>query len=180
MRGPEYRSAMPTRAIVLMLIMWNLFGTQNATALTTGADAPAVTALNQRGESVAFADLYAKGPVLVYFYPKADTPGCTAQACSLRDAFADLRGENLTILGVSRDSVEAQLRFHEKHKLPFDLIADTDGKVATAFGVPSLLGLPVTARQSFLIKDGKIAWVAPKAKTGDHAAEVQAAIDALP
>lgn len=178
-RGTDYRAAMPLRAIVLILAMWNLFGTQKAAALAPGDPAPAVSAPNQRGEIVAFAEVYAKGPTLVYFYPKADTPGCTAQACSLRDAFADLSGENLQILGVSRDSVESQRKFQEKYKLPFDLIADADGKVAAAFGVPSMLGLPVTARQSFLIKDGKIVWVAPKAKTGDHAAEVQAAIDAL-
>ncbi len=178
-RGTDYRAAMPLRAIVLILVMWNLFETQKADALVPGDAAPVVSAPNQRGETVSFAEVYAKGPTLVYFYPKADTPGCTAQACSLRDAFADLSGDNLQILGVSRDSVESQRKFQEKYKLPFDLIADADGKVAAAFGVPSMLGLPVSARQSFLVKDGLIVWVAPKAKTGDHAAEVQAAIDAL-
>jgi peroxiredoxin Q/BCP len=167
---------MPVRATVLMLAM--LF-TSRLHALDAGAPAPQVTAPDQDGRPVAFQDVYAKGTTLVYFYPKADTPGCTAQACSLRDSFATLQGENLQILGVSRDTPEAQKKFREKYQLPFTLIADKDGKVAEAFGVPGILGLPVSSRQSFLIKDGKIVWTSPKAKTKDHAAEVQAALDAL-
>ena len=150
-----------------------------AIALELGAPAPLVVAFDQDGAKVSFADVYAKGLTLVYFYPKADTPGCTAQACSLRDAFATLTGKNLQILGVSRDTSDSQKKFQEKYKLPFTLIADADGKVAEAFGVPRMLGLPLSSRQSFLIKDGKVVWVSLKAKTGEHAAEVQAAIDGL-
>jgi len=148
-------------------------------ALDIGAPAPQVTATDQNGKPVVFQDVYAKGTTLVYFYPKADTPGCTAQACSLRDAFATLKGDNLQILGVSRDTPEAQKKFQEKYQLPFPLIADQDGKVAAAFGVPGIMGMPVSSRQSFLIKDGKIVWSSPKAKTKEHAAEVQAALDSL-
>ena len=151
----------------------------NAKALEIGAPAPQVTAPDQDGAKINFLDVYAKGITLVYFYPKADTPGCTAQACSLRDAYVTLKGENLRVLGVSRDSPDAQKKFREKFKLPFTLISDTDGKVAEAFGVPSMMGLPLSSRQSFLIKGGKVVWMSPKAKTGEHAAEVQAAIDGL-
>jgi len=168
------------RATVLIITMFTFLGFgKKLVALEVGAPAPQITATDENSKPVALADVYAKGITLVYFYPKAETPGCTAQACSLRDAFASLSGEKLQVLGVSRDSVEAQKKFQEKYKLPFTLIADQDGKVAEAFGVPGMMGLPVSSRQSFLIKDGKIAWVAKKAKTGDHAAEVQAAIDAL-
>lgn len=160
--------------------MFNFLGFgHHANALDVGSPAPNVTAVDQNGAEVRFADVYAKGLTLVYFYPKADTPGCTAQACSLRDSFADLSGKNLHVLGVSRDTVEAQKRFEEKYKLPFPLIADKDGHVAEAFGVPSMLGLPVSSRQSFLVKDGKIAWISRSAKTKDHAAEVQEAIKSL-
>lgn len=149
-------------------------------ALEVGSPAPLVTAADHDGNPVAFAEVYAKGTTLVYFYPKADTPGCTAQACSLRDSFASLTGKNLQILGVSRDAPDAQKKFRDKYRLPFSLIADKDGKVAEAFGVGGVLGLPVSKRQSFLIRDGRIVWVSPQAKTGEHAAEVQEALDRLP
>jgi len=164
----------------MIMAMMTIFGTGGKVkALEPGSPAPQITAFDQDGKPVTFADVYARGITLVYFYPKADTPGCTAQACSLRDAFATLKGENLQILGVSRDSSDAQKKFREKYRLPFSLIADKDGKVAAAFGVPGMLGLPVSSRQSFLIKEGKVVWISPKAKTGEHAAEVQAAINGL-
>lgn len=148
-----------------------------AEPLPVGAEAPRISAVDQDGKPLDFAAVYAVGPTLVYFYPKADTPGCTAQACSLRDAFADLRGEGLQILGVSSDKPAAQKKFQEKYQLPFTLVADADGKVAEAFGVPTMLGF--AKRQSFLIKDGKVVWTALSAKTGEHAVEVQQAIDKL-
>ena len=174
----EYGLLMPVRATVLMLTMLSIFSPR-LTALEVGDPAPRITANDQSDQPVAFAAVYAKGLTLVYFYPKADTPGCTAQACSLRDSFASLSGGNLHILGVSRDTPQAQKKFQEKFSLPFPLIADADGKVAEAFGVGGIMGMPVSKRQSFLIKDGKIAWISRSAKTGEHAAEVQAAIDAL-
>jgi peroxiredoxin Q/BCP len=148
-----------------------------AQALSVGDDAPRVAALNQDGARVELAEVYAKGPTLVYFYPKADTPGCTAQACSLRDAFPDFTGGGVQIIGVSGDSVEGQKKFATKHNIPFTLLADTESEVAKAFGVPTLMGIP--KRQSFLVRDGKIAWIVEAAKTGDHAAEVQAALQQL-
>jgi len=146
----------------------------NAAPLQPGAKAPAVKANDDSGQEVDFTSVYDSGPTLVFFYPKADTPGCTAQACSLRDAFQDLDSKGLVILGVSRDQVENQKKFKEKFRLPFRLIADPDGHVAKAFGVPSVMGF--TARQSFLVVDGKIVWHTGKAKTGDHVTEVQEAL----
>jgi peroxiredoxin Q/BCP len=172
---------MRSRTAVVVLITMGLFSfISKVKALEVGSSAPDVTAPDQNGAEFRFAQAYTKGPVLVFFYPKAGTPGCTAQACSLRDAFENLKAENLQIIGVSRDTAEAQKKFETEYKLPFPLIADKDGKVAEAFGVPAMMGvLPVTKRQSFLIKDGKITWKAESAQTAKHATEVQAALDSL-
>lgn len=167
-------------AVVIFLTMGLFSFVGKVKALEVGEPAPDITAPDQNGAEFRFAEAYAKGPTLVFFYPKASTPGCTAQACSLRDAFENLRAENLQIIGVSRDTAEAQKKFETDYKLPFPLIADHEGKVAEAFGVPAMMGvLPVTKRQSFLIKDGKIVWKAESAQTAKHAAEVQAALDSL-
>jgi peroxiredoxin Q/BCP len=115
-------------------------------------------------------------PTLVYFYPKSFTGGCTAEACSLRDSYADLKSKGLEIIGVSRDGAPTQSKFQQKYNLPFMLIADTDGKVAAAFGVPSFV---VSARESFLVKDGKIVWNSPHAQTKTAAAEVEKALASL-
>ncbi len=162
----------------ILLSAMSLFGfLARAEPLAVGSKAPVITALNQDGAPVDFAEVYAKGTTLVYFYPKAGTPGCTAQACSLRDSFADLNQEGLQILGVSEDKPESQKKFQEQNKLPFTLIADSDGKVAAAFKVPTTMGL--AKRQSFIIKNGKIAWTSLQAKTAEHAQEVKAALDSL-
>jgi len=168
------------RTATFSIIIMSFFGFgSKVKALEVGDQAPVIVAADQNGAEIRLADVYAKGPTLVYFYPKADTPGCTAQACSLRDSFANLSAENLQILGVSRDSSASQKKFQEKYKLPFTLLADLDGKVAEAFGVPSILGMPVSRRQSSLVKGDKVVWKSASAKTGDHAAEVQSALDAL-
>lgn len=168
------------RTATFSIIIMSFFGFgSKVKALEVGDQAPVIVAADQNGAEIRLVDVYAKGPTLVYFYPKADTPGCTAQACSLRDSFANLSAENLQILGVSRDSSASQKKFQEKYKLPFTLLADLDGKVAEAFGVPSILGMPVSRRQSFLVQGDKVVWKSASAKTGDHAAEVQTALDAL-
>lgn len=132
--------------------------------------APKVEAMNQDGKAVKLEDYYIKGLTLVYFYPKAGTPGCTAQACSLRDAYEELTKVGVQVIGVSTDGVEAQKKFEQKQKLPFTLLADPDGKVLKAFGVGSFLGF--SSRQAFLIKDGKIIWHDAKASTAEQAADV--------
>lgn len=151
----------------------------HASPLTVGAPAPLINAKNEDGQSISFGDVYAKGITLVYFYPKAETPGCTKEACSLRDSYADLHGKGLQILGVSRDTPEAQKKFQINQKLPFSLIADTDGKVAEAFHVPMIPVVGMTMRQSFIIKDGKIAWTSLSAQTSGAAQEIQNALDTI-
>jgi peroxiredoxin Q/BCP len=152
-----------------------------AEPLVVGTPAPHVTALDQDGSKVSFADVYQKGLTLVYFYPKADTGGCTAEACSIRDSFEKLKAEGLQVIGVSRDTTDSQKKFTEKYHLPFVLIADTDGDVAKAFGVP-MMGfglLPYASRESFIVKHGKVAWTSLSAKTTGSAQEVQTALDGL-
>jgi len=152
-----------------------------AAPLAVGAPAPQITAIDQGGKPVNFADVYARGITLVYFYPKAGTSGCTAEACSLRDSYEKLHANGLQIIGVSRDNPDAQKHFQDQYKLPFTLVADTDGKVAEAFGVPMMMKglLPLAQRQSFIVKDGKIAWISLKAQTKGSAEEVQKALDGL-
>jgi peroxiredoxin Q/BCP len=147
-----------------------------AAPLPVGSPAPQLTAINQDGQPIQFADVYAKGVTLVYFYPKAFTGGCTAEACSLRDHYGDLAGRGLQIIGVSRDNAATQLKFQQANRLPFTLVADTDAKVGKAFGVPTF---PVESRESFLIKDGKVAWNSPHAQTAQSAQEVTAALASL-
>jgi peroxiredoxin Q/BCP len=139
-------------------------------ALQVGAPAPDAAARDENGETVQLGHLYGSGFTLVYFYPKADTPGCTAQACSLRDGFAELQERGVQVIGVSSDSPAAQKRFREKHHLPFTLLADEDHSVANAFGVRLLLGM--THRQAFLVKDGRIIWRDLRASTREQAGDV--------
>jgi peroxiredoxin Q/BCP len=145
-----------------------------AEPLDLGATAPALKGTNQDGKTVDLGEQYKKGYVLVYFYPKAGTPGCTAEACSLRDAFADLTKLNLTVVGVSHDTVAEQKTFAVAQKLPFDLLADPKGEIYAAFGVPGVFD-----RQSFLIKNGKLVWRELKASTATQADDVKKAVTDL-
>ena len=147
--------------------------------LPVGSPAPKITATNEQGRSISFAHVYAKGITLVYFYPKAGTSGCTAEACSLRDSYTKLHAEGLQIIGVSRDAVDSQKHFQDEYHLPFTLVADRDGSVARAFGVPMMAFLPIASRESFLVKNGRIAWTSVHAKTKGSAGEVQQALDRL-
>jgi len=153
------------------------FGVLPSHAIEVGAAAPNITAVDQDGATVTFADTYKKGVTLVYFYPKAGTSGCTKEACSLRDSFPTLRARGLQILGVSEDQQDAQKKFQDQYHLPFTLIADHDGSVAKAFGVPTTMGF--AKRQSFLVQDGKIVWADLNASTSKQAADVSAALDKL-
>ena len=139
--------------------------------LKLGDPIPNVTAEDQNGKTVNLAEEAKTGYTLVYFYPKAMTAGCTAQACSLRDSYQTLQEKGVKIFGVSVDSVHAQKEFEQKDHLPFELLADQDKKVITAFGVP-LLSVGVASRQAYLFKDGKLVWLDTKASTDKQAADV--------
>ena len=165
------------RITSLFVLLLAMFPFAKAEPLAVGSPAPAVTATTEAGASLVFADVYKKGFTLVYFFPKADTPGCTAQGCSLRDAYEELTKLGVTVIGVSTDGVEAQKAFKEKYHFPFTLIADTDKKVLRAFGQDSMM---FASRQAFLIdKDGKVVWRDLKAKTKEQAADVLAVLKQL-
>ena len=168
---------MKSIAKILTAVTTTLF-TSSALAepLAVGAPLPAVEQKNQDDQLVKLAEAGAKGYTLVYFYPKADTPGCTKQACSLRDSYAALTDKGVRIYGVSTDKVPAQKAFKEKYKLPFDLLADADGKVVDAFGVPKTVGF--ASRQAYLFKDAKLVWADQKASTEKQAADVLKFLDA--
>jgi peroxiredoxin Q/BCP len=172
------RSQRIATAVALAIGGATMFGLwASAAELEVGAPAPAVRALDQDGRQVDFSEVYAQGWTLVYFYPKADTPGCTKQACSLRDAYTRLTARGVHVLGVSTDSPEEQKAFQQKYRLPFTLIADEDKKVLEAFGVPHKLGF--ANREAFLIRDGRIVWRDLTASTEQQAADVLAAIEEL-
>ena len=145
-------------------------GNALAEPIVVGSALPAVEQKNQDGVLVKLAEVGATGYTLVYFYPKADTPGCTKQACSLRDSYAALADRGVRIFGVSMDKVPAQKAFKEKYKLPFDLLADSDHKVVDAFGVPNAMGF--SKRQAFLFKDAKLVWSDLSAATEKQAEDV--------
>lgn len=139
--------------------------------VNVGDPAPVATAPDQSGAAVNLADVYSKNKyTLVYFYPKADTPGCTAQGCSLRDSYAKLADKGVAVIGVSTDSAAAQAAFKEKYSLPFTLLADTEKNVLKAFGVGSLFGF--SSRQAYLIHGGKVVYADHKGSTKQQADDV--------
>ncbi len=145
--------------------------------LEEGKKAPDFTAKNQNGDKVKLSDN--KGSrVVLYFYPKDDTPGCTKQACSLRDGFATFKKKGIKVFGVSIDDEKSHQKFIEKYDLPFDLLADTDKKIVEKYGVwgeKSMYGRKYmgTHRKTFLIdENGKIVKIFDKVKVAEHADEV--------
>jgi len=146
--------------------------------LAVGASAPALRKLAHDGTEVDLTKLGGK-PLLVYFYPKDGTPGCTEEACAFRDVWQRFEEAGVHVVGVSSDSDESHRAFAKEHALPFPLIADEDHAWATAFGVDTTLGM--TSRDSFLIApDGKVAKVYRGVDPGVHADEVLADAKALP
>ncbi len=148
-----------------------LLTTGHAEPLPAGAKAPVDAVVDQDGKPFDLAAAYRKGLTLVYFYPKADTPGCTKQACSLRDEYSKIKEAGIQILGVSMDKPEAQKAFQEKYKLPFTLLADHEGKIVEGFGVPTMR-IGFSKRQSFLVKDGIIVWRDPDVNPATHTEKV--------
>jgi thioredoxin-dependent peroxiredoxin len=147
-----------------------------------GDTAPLVTGTDQNGKDFKLADLTGKKIVLLYFYPKDFTGGCTKEACSFRDGFEEFATNNVEIVGVSFDSAGSHLQFIAKYKLNFTLLADTDGKIADTYGVrtKSKQGDPMAKRVSFLIGlDGKIIHVTDAGNPDIHLAEMKAAIAGL-
>src|SRR5690554_3719501 len=147
------------------------------TNLKKGDAAPDFTAKDENGNTISLSEFKGK-KVALYFYPKDMTPGCTNQACNLRDNYAALKEEGITILGVSPDNEARHQKFIDKHELPFPLIADTDKEVINAYGVWGLkkfMGKEYNGlhRTTFLInEEGKIHDSIKKPKTKAHAEEI--------
>lgn len=139
--------------------------------LNVGDKAPAPVVTVDDGSKLKLTALYKEGPVLIYFYPKSDTPGCTRQACNIRDNISTLNKAGIAVLGVSKDKVEAQAKFKAKYDLNFPIVADPDKKLIEAFGV--------SKRQSFIVVGGKIAWRALAAKPDTQAQDALKALDKL-
>jgi peroxiredoxin Q/BCP len=143
----------------------------------TGDAAPEFTLEDQDGKAVSLADFRGR-KVVLYFYPKDDTSGCTAQACDLRDRAEDFDARGAVVLGISPDPVKSHSRFRDKYDLPFTLLADTDHAVAEQYGVwkeKSMYGRKYwgNERTTFVIDEtGTIAHVLPKVKPAEHAGQV--------
>jgi len=145
-----------------------------------GKPAPDFTLPSSTGESVSLKSFKNKKTVVLYFYPKDDTPGCTKEACGFRDLTAEFEKVGAVILGVSNDPVDSHAKFREKFKLPFELLADEDAAVSKAYGVykqKNLYGKKYMGieRTTFIVdRTGRIAQIYPKAKVEGHVADVLA------
>jgi len=155
---------------VLLLWLWprNAFAAPNV-----GAQAPTFSLLDQNGETQAL-EAYRGQWLVLYFYPKDDTPGCTTEACNFRDDYYKIKALNAAVIGVSLDDVASHKAFAEKYHLPFPLLADLDHKMAETYGVLTRLGpLSFASRQTFVIDpEGKVARHYPRVVAGRHAAEI--------
>ncbi|WP_255198454.1 peroxiredoxin [Halorarius litoreus] len=149
--------------------------------LDTGTDAPDFDLQNQHGEPVSLPE---EGTVVVYFYPRADTPGCTKEACSFRDAWSDYEARDVRVFGVSDDPVEDLADFAEKFDLPIDLLSDEGGAVSSAYesyGEKTVFGNVVEGvyRNTYVVRDGEIVLAYEGVDPEDHADEILADLDAL-
>ncbi len=147
------------------------------TQLKEGSNAPVFKGKDQDGKWISLNDFIGK-KVILYFYPKDDTPGCTAEACNLRDNYESLFSEGFAIIGVSPDNEESHLRFRQKNKLPFSLIADPEKSIIKAYGAwgeKSMYGKKYEGvlRTTFIIDEkGKIFKIISKVDTKNHAAQI--------
>ncbi|NJN56446.1 MAG: peroxiredoxin [Leptolyngbyaceae cyanobacterium SL_5_9] len=139
--------------------------------LSVGTTAPAFTVKDTNGNTVSLSD-YAGKTVVLYFYPKDDTPGCTKEACGFRDYYADYQGKDITVFGVSMDDEASHQKFTEKYSLPFPLLADVDGAMTKAYDVD---GGGYSKRVTYVVDgEGKIAKVYGTVKTDTHASDILA------
>ena len=146
------------------------------THLKAGDKAPDFTGLDQEGKSHKLSD-YASDKLILFFYPKDNTPGCTAEACNLRDNYGTLKKQGYKLLGVSADNAKKHQNFIEKFDLPFPLLADVDLTIINSFGVwgrKKFMGREYDGilRTTFVIENGKITKVIDNVKTKDHAAQI--------
>jgi len=174
----QARRTIPLLAATLLAAL-NLVPAFAADTPKTGDKAPLISGKDQDGKTWNLADVVSKKVVLLYFYPKDDTPGCTKEACGLRDRMSELQKENVQVVGVSFDSGESHKAFIAKHNLNFPLLVDTDGKIADAYGA-RIPNNNRARRVSFLIGlDGTIVHVTDNKDADVHLTEMQEAIHKL-
>jgi peroxiredoxin Q/BCP len=143
-------------------------------ALSVGTMAPSFTTIDDEGKTVSLSDFQGK-VVVLYFYPKDDTPGCTKEAQSFRDNYDQYQGKDMVVLGVSMDDQASHKMFKEKYGLPFQLLVDSDGAITKAYDVD---GGGYSKRVTYIIdSEGKIARVDEKVKTDTHAQDILAAVE---
>ena len=152
----------------------SMVGLASAGVVQEGTQAPAFEAVDQHGVRIRLSDFKGKSAVVLYFYPKDDTPGCTAQACSLRDGFEAIRAAGAVILGVSADDQGSHRAFAEKYHLPFSILADPDKQIIRSYGVKMFM-LGFAKRVTFLIdRQGIVRKVITDTRTQDHDQQVLA------
>lgn len=166
---------MKRTAVILLSLLALGLNAMASEQFTVGQPAPEFELYDQSGQLHSLED-YRDQWVVLYFYPKDETPGCTTEACEFRDNIFAFKKINTQILGVSLDDVESHQKFAENHGLPFPLLADSQGKAAAAYGVKTkMFGMTVAKRQTFLIgPDGTIAKHYEKVKPAEHSAQVLA------
>lgn len=150
-----------------------MFASSENSPLSIGSAAPSISAVDHNGDPIDLGEALSEKLSLVFFYPKAHTPGCTQQACSLRDAFSLLEEKGVQVFGVSSDSPKAQKSFRDKHALPYTLISDKKSTVATAFGKSRW------SRHAYLFNHGVLIWKDTKGATSSQGDEAIAALKEL-
>ena len=164
-----------TRFLPLTCLLLGVSFVAQAESIKEGDPAPGFELVDQNGNMHSLED-YRDKWVILYFYPKDDTPGCTTEACEFRDSIFKFRELGCQVLGISLDDQESHKEFAEKYGLPFPLLADTEGTTASAYGVKSrMFGMTMAKRQSFLINpDGNVAKHYAKVDPDDHSDDVLA------
>jgi peroxiredoxin Q/BCP len=150
-------------------------------SLKEGDSAPDFSGIDQNGNQIKLSDFSGK-KLILYFYPKDDTPGCTKEACNLRDNYQELKNNDFEVIGVSADNSSKHLKFIDKYELPFSLIADTDKSVINSYqcwGLKKFMGREYDGilRKTFVIENNKIVKIFEKVKTNDHFQQIMEALD---
>lgn len=165
------------KAFTNAVLIYEQLNDKDMTHLQAGDKAPDFKGVNENNEPIALSDYKGK-KLILFFYPKADTPGCTAEACNLRDSYGELKAKGFELLGVSADTARKQGNFKKKYNLPFPLLADTDHSVVNAYGVwgpKQMFGKTYEGinRTTFVIdENGVIEKVITKVETANHAEQI--------
>jgi peroxiredoxin Q/BCP len=161
-----------TRQLITLGICMNIFSLTAQCALSVGSQAPDF-ALPDQADKVRTLNEFKGKYVVLYFYPKDNTPGCTKQACQLRNNFDEFKKQNIVILGINYDSPKVHKRFAQQHNLPFTLLSDSNKLVAKQYGAKSWWFLPFPSRMTFVIDpQGAICAILPKVDVNTHATKV--------